>query len=419
MKTSATNTLPVQRSTYSVLFYMKKAVRKKNGLCPVMGRITIDGDSRAFSLHLDADPDLWDATAGRMAGKSRQSISVNHAIEKYREKIDGFYHEILYSQGYITAETVKNSLEGRGHRETGLMKLYREHNEEFRLRVGVDKSKGTYIKYRRSYDRLSDFLQDKHQTDEMMLQCLTLSFIEDYDFYLRHTRNMANNTVSDHMTHLKKIIRRAMKQGTLKKNPFFGYAHRQTEMICRYLQPEELERIMQTPISSKSLCLTRDLFVFACFTGLAYADLCRLSEEHLKTGADGRTRICIERQKSKTDCHIPLMKLPLQIIEKYRPARINGKIFKTFPSGCLAVHFRKLEVLCGVKHITFHMARHTFATRILLSGGVPIASISKILGHTSVKTTQIYAKVTGQKVNEDMKILSGRMKGRYVLPKND
>jgi DNA-binding transcriptional regulator WhiA len=125
-----------------------------------MGRITIDGDSRAFSLQTDADPDLWDAAAGRMTGKSRLSLAVNREIEKYREKIDGFYHQTLYSQGYITAETVKNSLEGRGQRETGLMKLYREHNEEFSLRVGVDKTKATYIKYRRSYSRLADFLHD-------------------------------------------------------------------------------------------------------------------------------------------------------------------------------------------------------------------------------------------------------------------
>jgi len=414
MKTSANNTKG-QRSTYSVIFYLKKSVRKKNGQCPVMGRITIDGDCRAFSLKMDADPDLWDAAGNRMTGKSRLSLSVNSTIEKYREKIDSIYHTILYGQGCISAETVKNLLEGRGRRETGLMQLYREHNEEFRLRVGVDKSNETYIKYRRSYDRLLDYLNDKHKIKDIMLQRLTLSFIEDYDFYLRNVNNMANNTVSDHMTHLKKIIRRAIKQGTLRKNPFFGYIHRQTEMVCRHLQPEELEKIMQIPITSKSLCHTRDIFVFACFTGLAYADLQRLSEEHLQTDDNGKTRICIERQKSKTDCHIPLMKLPLKIIEKYHSARVDGKIFKTLPYDCLIPHFRKLEVMCGITRITFHMARHTFATQILLSGGVSIASISRILGHTSVKTTQIYAKVTNQKVNEDMRILSGQMKGKYVL----
>jgi site-specific recombinase XerD len=408
-----------QRSTYSVIFYMNKAKRKKSGLCPLMGRITIDGGSKAFSLHIDADPDLWDAAAGRMTGKSRQSLPVNKEIEKYMQKIDRFYNEILYSQGYITAEIIKNSLEGVGQKETYLLKLFREHNEEFLLRVGVDKAKGTYIKYRRSCDRLSDFIRYRFDSEDFLLHRLTLSFIEDYDFYLRNERKMANNTVSDLMTHLKKIIARAMKQGILKKNPFFGYVHGQPEMVCRYLQPDELERIMQTHIPNKALCYIRDIFVFSCFTGLAYADLCNFSEKHLITGEDGKPWICIERQKSKTECCIPLMKLPLQIIEKYRYQRNEGKLFKTVSSGCLACHFRKLETLCGVKHITFHMARHTFATQITLSQGVSIATISKILGHTSVQTTQIYAKVTGQKVNEDMKILSEQMKGKYVLPEEN
>ena len=246
----------------------------------------------------------------------------------------------------------------------------------------------------------------------------TLSFIEDFDFYLRIERNMTDNTVSGHISTLKKIVMRAMKQGTLRKNPFFGFAHHMQEMVCRHLQPEELEQIMQTHIESRPLCYLRDLFVFSCFTGLAYVDVCGLSENSLKTGEDGRMWISFERKKSGTACNIPLMKLPLRIIEKYRSARVNGKLFRTISSGCLAHHFRKLEILCGVKHITFHMARHTYATQLMLSGGVSIASISRLLGHTSVETTQIYAKVTGQKVNEDMKVLSDRMKGKYVLPEN-
>jgi len=324
-----------------------------------MGRITIDGESRTFSLHTDADLALWDASENRMSGKSKLSQRVNREIEKHIQKINGYYDEILYNEGYITAESVKNALDGTGKKETFLLKLFREHNEEFQLRVGVDKAEGTFIKYKRSYDRLSDFIRYKFNMEDVGLGSLSLTFIEDYDFYLRVERNMANNTVSDLMKHLKKIIMRAMKQGTLKKNPFSGYAHSQTEMVCRHLQPDELERVMKTHISDKSLCYVRDIFVFACFTGLAYADLCRLSEENLKTEKDGRMWICIERQKSKTECNIPMMKLPLQIIEKYRPERKDEKLFKTVSSGFLACNFRKLEKLCSVHHISYHCLRHT------------------------------------------------------------
>jgi len=404
-----------QRSTYSVIFYLKKSNPKENGLCPLMGRITIDGQSKAFSLHLDAEPDLWDAKTNRMTGKSKLSQLVNREIEKHKQKIDEYYNEILYNGGYVTVELVKNALEKTGQKQSGLLKLFQEHNEELRLRIGIDKAEATYKKYYHSYNYLSDFIRHKFNKEDVSLNNLSLSFIESYDFYLRIDRNMANSTVCNLMVHLKKIINRAMKQGTLKKNPFFGYTHVQSEMLCRHLQIDELERIMKTHISSKSLCYLRDIFVFSCFTGLAYADLCKLSEENLKTGNDGRTWICIERQKSKTECNIPLMKLPLQIIEKYRSTRRNGKLFKTIPVGSLTNYFKQLSRLCEVQPITFHMARHTFATQICLSQGISIASISKILGHTSIKTTQIYAKITNQKINEDMKILSRQMKGKYVL----
>ena len=405
-----------QRSTYSVIFYLKKSNPKKSGLCPLMGRITIDGQTKAFSLHLDADPDLWDAKANRMTGKSKSAQSINREIEKYKQKIDTHYNEILYNGGYITAELVKNALECTGQKQTGLLKLFEEHNEEFRLRVGIDKAETTYKKYRHSCNYLSDFIRHKFSKEDIPLNNLSLSFIGNYDFYLRIDRNMANNTVCNLMMHLKKIINRAMKQGTLKKNPFLGYAQVQSEMLCRHLQLDELERIMKTYIVSKSLCYLRDIFVFSCFTGLAYADVCKLSEKNMKTANDGRVWICIERQKSKTECNIPLMKLPLQLIEKYRSKRKDGKLFKTIPAGSLTNYFKQLSRLCQVQPITFHMARHTFATQICLSQGVSIASISKILGHTSIKTTQIYAKITNQKINEDMKILSKKMKGKYVLP---
>jgi integrase len=227
---------------------------------------------------------------------------------------------------------------------------------------------------------------------------------------------MLHNSVYILMTRLKKMIIRATKQGTVMKNPFLEYSYGQSEMVCRYLQPDELEKVMKAHIPHPGLCYLRDMFVFACFTGLAYIDLFNLSEENLMTDADGKAWICTERQKSKTECRIPLMKLPLQIIEKYRTSGSGGKIFKRIPIGSLGAKFRELKNLCGIRHLSFHSGRHTFATQIMLSQGVPITSISKILGHTNVKTTQIYAKVTGQKVNEDMKVLSGLMKGRYVLP---
>ncbi|MDR0832613.1 MAG: site-specific integrase [Candidatus Symbiothrix sp.] len=415
MNTNLEKTVKNQRSTYSVIFYLKKTDTKKDGLCPVMGRITIDTGQKAFSLKIKADPDCWDAKENRAIGKSRQTLAVNKTIEDYIDKIDNYYDAILDDQGYITAELVKNALDGVGIRETKLLKLFAEHNKELKLRVGVDREESTLEFYERSYTRLSDFIKQEYETEDINLRALTVSFIEKYDFYLRIDRNMENNTIAAHMKNLKKIIRRAIRQGTLKHNPFYTYACQSEEKVCRHLEPEEIEKLMQTPVAEEKLCYIRDIFVFSCYTGLAYADVFNLSEKHLVTAKDGKVWICINRQKTKVECNIPLMKMPLLIMEKYNNLRNNGKLFKKLSPSCLCRNFRKIETLCGIKHLSFHMARHTFATHFTLAQGVPIATISKLMGHTSTETTEIYAKILDQTVNQDMKVLSERIRGKYAL----
>ena len=245
---STNNKEKKNRSTYGVIFYIKKEKSKKTGLCPLMGRITIDGESKAFSLHRDVDPDLWDAAANRMTGKSRLSQDVNREIEAYIQKINRYYYDILYEQGYITAESVKNRLDGIGEKETRLLKLFKEHNEELYLRIGTDTTVATYNVYLFAYDCLSDFLKYKYDIEDIAINRVTLSFIKDYDFYLRNVRKMKDNSIYMLMTRLKKMLNRAAKQGTIKKNPFSEYSHGKSEMVCRYLQPDELERIMQAQI---------------------------------------------------------------------------------------------------------------------------------------------------------------------------
>ncbi|GHT89097.1 hypothetical protein FACS189474_5450 [Bacteroidia bacterium] len=266
MNTDLNKSVKNQRSTYSVIFYLKKADIKKDGLCPVMGRITIDTGQKAFSLHIKADPNCWNAKENRATGKSYQSLVVNKTIEDYIKKINKHYDAILDDLGYITAELVKNALEGIGNRETNLLKLFEEHNKEFKLRIGIDREKGTYQHYTKSYIRLSEFIKEKYDVKDVKLRALTIKFIEDYDFYLRIDRNMTNNSIAGHLAVLKKMVSRAMKQGTLKYDPFFSFIRQPMEKICRHLGPEEIEKLMQTHIKSERLCYIRDLFVFSCFT---------------------------------------------------------------------------------------------------------------------------------------------------------
>ncbi|GHT14754.1 tyrosine recombinase [Bacteroidia bacterium] len=404
-----------RHSTFAVYFYINKHKIKKNGRCTIMGRISINAGIARFSTKIDIQPDAWDVKNGKVNGKKRQTTKINPTLDLLARKISFHYEDILEKQGYVTAELVKNVLNGIGEKPDTLLKLFAEHNEEFKSRIGINRVKTTYYLYTLSYRHLAAFIRQKYTTNDIALRKLNPSFIDAYDFYLRIEKQMAQNSIAIHIIILKKMIKRAIRQGTLKSNPFYAYALEQPEKKCRHLKADDIEKIMQVHIPSKRVCHTRDMFVFSCFTGLAYRDLRNLSEKHLQTGEDGGKWLCFKRQKTNTICNVRLLEIPRLIIEKYRNERKSDKLFNTVTFSCLSDNLKKISQLCRIEPITFHQARHNFGTHITLSQGVPIETVSKMMGHHSITTTQIYAKITNQKVNEDMKQLAERLTGRYTV----
>ena len=404
-----------RRSTFTVLFYVNRDKVKQNGLCPVMGRITIDTKVAQFSTKANVDSTLWDTKTGRAIGKSSQSILVNRAIDRLTQEINKIYTELVDKQGYVTAELVKNALYGIGRKQDMLLKLFNEHNQEFKLRVGINRVEDTYSSYLRSYSHLFNFVREKFDMDDIALDKLNLNFIDAYDFYLRVDRQMKQSTILGHLIILKKMIRRAIHQGILNRDPFANYIAEQPEKQCRHLKSEEIDKIMQIHIESKKVCHTRDMFIFCCFTGLAYSDIRNLSQGNITTQVDGSLWISIKRQKTKGECNIRLLDIPKQIIDKYKNDRKSDKVFNMISLASICRNLEKIAILCGVEHITFHMARHNFGTHITLSQGVPIETVSRMMGHRSIATTQIYAKITNKKVNEDMKLLSERIIAKYAV----
>jgi len=348
-----------RRSTFTVLFYVNRDKVKQNGLCPVMGRITIDTKVAQFSSKTDVDSTLWDIKTGRAIGKSSQSILVNRTIDRLTQEINKFYTELVDKQGYVTAELVKNALYGIGRKQDMLLKLFNEHNQEFKLRVGVNRVEDTYSSYLRSYRHLINFIRQKYGMEDIALDKLNLNFIDAYDFYLRVDRQMQQSTLLGHLIILKKMIRRAIHQGMLNRDPFVNYIAGQPEKQRRHLKSEEIDKIMQIHIESKKVCHTRDMFIFCCFTGLAYSDVRNLSQEHLTTQVDGSLWISIRRQKTKGECNIRLLDIPKQIIDKYRTDRKSDKVFNMISLASICRNLEKIAVLCGVEHITFHLARHS------------------------------------------------------------
>jgi hypothetical protein len=254
-----------------VLFYLKKNQSKENGLCPVMGRISIGRTLAQFSAKLEADVSKWNAKAGRMDGKSHHTLDVNRKIDKINLSINKYYKELLQNKGQVTAEEVKNAFQGIASVQETLLKMYAEHNETFRKRIGIDREETSHRKYRDAYRHLSEFLLKKYHVKDMSFKQLNFAFIEAFDFYLRVELKMKPNTVLHNIVPLRKIVRIAVNKGYIPADPFAEYKPVRGKSVHRYLTNEELKKIMSTNFHSYFRNLTRDMFIFSAFTGMAYA----------------------------------------------------------------------------------------------------------------------------------------------------
>ncbi|MDR0510408.1 MAG: site-specific integrase [Rikenellaceae bacterium] len=413
-----------------VLFHLKRTETKPDGSCPVLGRITVGGTTVQsgnglagresqdytcrttvqFRTKLYVDPGKWDARAGRVRGKSDEAVQVNERLNRVNALIFLRYEELMAQKGKTTAREVKNAFQGIASCIDSLCEYFATHNERYAKRVGVDRTEGTWTTCCNSLNNIRRFIKTKYRLEDIPFGSLAPSFIDELDSWLRYERKLASGTISQIVWPLQKVVRDAMSEGLLIGNPFAHYEHRRETPPVKHLSEEELRRVMNTPLPRRTLCLTRDMFVLACFTGLSYSDMRSLTAENLQSEPDGTVWIRTIRQKTGVECNIPLLDIPLGIIEKYRPyARVNsnsnGNILLLPVPGndTMNRHLKEIAAVCGVNiNLTVHKARHTFASEVALSNGVSLESVSCLLGHTNVRTTQIYAKVTDDKIDRDI-----------------
>ena len=294
-----------------------------------------------------------------------------------------------------------------------MLALFREHNEEFKKRIGVDRIKETYDSYQRSYKHLAAFIQEKKGVEDITLRSLDKVFYDDFEIFLQTDCKMKPKTVHEHLYRLKKMTMRAVSQGTLRRDPYCRLHPELPKRKSRHLKLEDLKTLMSTQIDKPNLQRVRDWFIFSTFTGLAYADLKRLSVNDITQAEDGSWWIHIKRQKTDTPSVIKLLDVPLRIIEKYKHERQGDKVFNLYTREYLIRLTRELGEEYGFS-LTFHKARHNFGTHMTLSLGVPLETVSKMMGHTNITTTQIYAQVTDKKVDEDMKRLKEVTAGQKI-----
>lgn len=400
-----------------VTFYLKKNETRADGIAPVLGRIRIGKSMVQFSAKVYIQEKLWDVKSGRAKGKSKAALNANAELDKLCVAIHSAYKDLQLKSDNVLAIDVKNAFQGIASEQDTLVKHYEHLNEKFYKKVGVNRSIDTYKRYCVALNHLKNFLQKKYKVRDMAFQSLNPTFVKAFDLYLRADLKMTCNTIVNIMARLHLVIKSAMDNGLIKQDPFMDYKYLTEPLVAKCLSEEEFNQILTTPLPKDNMNLVRDVFIFSCMTGLAFSDLRNLTPENMKQAEDGVWWIHTARKKTGTPCHIPLMELPLQLIKKYCGISDQGRLFPMLSCSKTNINLKKIAKYCGIERcLTFHQARHNFGSLITLSQGVPLESVCKMMGHKDISTTQLYAKLTHQKVNEDIKRISTSIKAKYEIP---
>lgn len=403
-----------------VTFYLKKNEKRADGTVPVLGRVRISKSMVQFSAKVYVIPDLWDVKSGRAVGKSKPAVAANKELDRIRLDIHSAYKDLLAKKENVSAVDVKNAFQGISSEQETLVSYYGKFNENFFKKVGVNRKLETYKRYCVALNHLKDFLRIRYNVKDMPFQSLTPSFVSSYDLYLRADLKMSHNTIVNIVANLRSVIKSALNDGLLRQDPFIGYTFEYSRTIPRFLSEKELKLMMKTQLPKSNLNLVRDVFLFSAFTGISFSDIRNLTEKNLAQAENGTWWIHSARQKTGTPFHVPLLDLPLELIEKYRGITKNGRLFPMLSCSKTNINLKKIAAICGInRRVTFHTARHTYASVITLSQGVPLDTVRELMGHRDWRATRIYAHLTYDKVNEDMGRLQKRITDKFKLAEEE
>jgi len=393
----------------SILFFVKRTKTNAKGLLPIFIRVTVNGERIEFTTKRFTTPEKWSVEGNRMKGTSVESKSTNSYLDALKAKVYDYQQQLIREDEPVNAENMRNKIMGIDKRSHMLIGIFQQHNDEIKALIGKDYAAATHVRYETSLKHTADFLKWKYKVSDIDIRKIDHEFITSYEFYLKSVCNCCQNTTSKYIKNFGKIIRICIANGWLDKNPFINYKSKMVEVERAFLSMEEIETMLNKVFVSDRLNLVKDIFLFSCFTGLAYADVKKLSRKNIAIGVDGERWIYINRTKTDTRSNIPILPIASYLLEKYKdhPQVVNQeKLLPILSNQKMNSYLKEIADACGInKELTFHIARHTFATTVTLSNGVPIESVSKMLGHKNLKTTQHYAKILDLKVSNDMQIL--------------
>ena len=392
---------------FKVLLYLKRSGLDKSGKAPIMGRITVNRTMAQFSSKLSCTPELWNPRESRLNGKSKEAVEINAKIDKLLLAINSAFDSLLERKIDFDATAVKEAFQGSVETQMTLLRRLDIHIEDMQSRIGVDVAKSsmsTYI-YTRRY--LGEFIKKRLKVDDLAFGQLNEHLAYEFQEYVLKDKGLAVDTARHYLAILKKICRLAFKEGHAEKRYFVNFKlPKENRKAPRALSREDFEKIrdLEIPASRVTHNIARDLFLFACYTGVPYADAVSITDDNIYTDDNGALWLKYLRKKNEHLGRVKLLPEAIALIEKYR-SNERKELFPMIHHPNLRRHMKGLRDLAGIKtDLVYHMGRHTFGSLITLEAGVPIETISKILGHTNLTTTQLYAKVTPKKLFDDMDI---------------
>lgn len=396
----------------------------QEGKAPIYVRITIDGCRSQFSLSRKIEPTKWLPKAGIAKGTSEEARTLNNYIAHVRGELLKHFNALVTQHEEVTPEMVRNSYLGiveKPKPQKTLLQAFDYHNFRFKEKADAGYlSPKTLEKYVTTLGKVVEFLKHEYQLPDIPLTDLKLRFVTEFEHFLLTNQKLQTNTATKYIKNLKKVVGMAVAMEWLPSNPFLSFKCTHTQTDREVLTQEDLDKLQHKVITIPRLAEIRDVFLFCCYTGFAYNEVEALTYDAVQIGLDGEKWLSINRGKTGTLESVMLLPIPLQIIEKYREhphCKVHNKLFPVKSNQKYNAYLKELEDICNITvKLTTHIARHTFATTVTLANDVPIETVSSLLGHKDIRTTQIYAKVVKKKVSNDMKLLRKRLEQDPEIP---
>ncbi len=401
---------------YSLLFYLKKPKNYASGNIPVYMRFTVGGITKECATTRTADPEKWCSKTNRESGKNETSKSLNFHLDDLQKRTDEAHAQLVRDRKTITAEALRDKFLGRDRpkKVLQLLEIFRLHNKQMKELIGIEFEENTLKGYHTCLHHLTGFIGKNYKSADLTIDLLDYNFINDFNHYLKLHCGIQPISAAKYLKHLKKVVNNyILKPKLLRDNPFSEFKSKAKVKEREFLSQTQLDRLRKKEFKIARVANVRDIFVFCCYTGLSYADVKKLTRSEITAGIDGGQWVFTHRKKNDNSSRIPLLKPALEIIAKYKdhPKCVNGDIvLPVLSNQKMNSYLKEIADACDItQNLTFHLSRHTFATTVTLTNGVPIESVSKMLGHVDIKTTQHYAKVIDTKVSQDMKSLKRKL----------